>query len=135
MANRKLKVVLWIAGIGCGLSILGLLLPWSRLSAWMTVWGLEELPTGTIIAYAVRAGSATFALIGAFFLLVARDPVKYRPFLNLAIAGLIFVGLVCLVSGVAVGMQPPWYLTDVAFCWILGVLLLVWREPAQVGPE
>jgi hypothetical protein len=131
MAKRKLTVVLWIAGLGCLLSIFGLVLPWSWLRAWMTVWGLEELPAGPMIVYAVRAGSATFALIGAFFLLVASNPVKYRPFLNLAIAGLILVGLVCLVSGVAVGMRPPWYLTDVAFCWILGGLLLVWREPVQ----
>lgn len=131
MANRKLSVVLWIAGIGCLLSIFGVVLPWSWLSAWVTVWGLGELPAGTMVVYAVRAGSATFALVGVFFLLLATDPVRYRPFLNLGIAGLILVGLVCLVSGVAVGMQPPWYLTDVAFCWILGILLFVWREPAR----
>ena len=85
--------------------------------------------------YAMGAACATWAFVGVFFLLVARDPTTYAPFLNLAIAGLLFVGLVCLITGAAVSMQPPWYLTDVAFCWVIGLLLLLWRQSRGVARE
>jgi hypothetical protein len=122
MGTRRLKVVLWIAGLGCGIAILGVVLPWSWLSSWAAAYGLEEVSPTPLRVYATRAASATWAFVGLFFLLVARDPLAYAPFLN-------------LVTGVAVNMQPPWYLTDVAFCWVIGLLLVAWRQPKPVTAD
>jgi hypothetical protein len=97
--------------------------------------GTARLSASPLRVYGMRAACATWAFVGVFFLLVARDPTTYAPFLNLAIAGLLFVGLVCLITGVAVSMRPPWYLTDVAFCWVIGLLLLRWRQPRSVASE
>jgi len=135
MSDRRLRVVLWIAGVGCGIAIFGVVVPWDWLSSWSAAYGLEEMSADPLWVYGMRAACATWAFVGVFFLLVARDPTAYAPFLNLAIGGLLFVGLVCLITGAAVSMQPPWYLTDVAFCWVVGLLLLLWRQPRAVASE
>ncbi|HJN15694.1 MAG TPA: hypothetical protein QGH10_09400 [Armatimonadota bacterium] len=129
MARKKLKATLLVAAAGCGLSVLGVVLPWSWLAAWMRMFGAHYVPADPMIVYAVRASSAAFVFIGIFFALVARDPQRFAPFLDLAIVGLLAVGTVCLVVGVATGMAP-WYLLDVAFCWVLAVLMAAWRKPA-----
>jgi hypothetical protein len=139
MADRRLRVVLWVAGAGCGMAAFGVVAPWDWMSSWMAAFGAEEMSASPMRVYGMRAACATWVFVGLFFLLVARNPLAYAPFLNLAIGGLLCVGLVCLITGVAVGMQPPWYLTDVAFCWIIGALLWVWRpspgaEAAEADP-
>ncbi len=135
MAERKLKIVLWLAGVGCGLAIFGVVVPWHWLTSWMAAFGDNDMSASPMRVYEMRAACATWSFVGLSFLLVARDPDTYRPFLNLGIGGLLAVGLVCLVTGVAVGMQPPWYLTDVAFCWVIGLLLLLWRPARRVDPD
>jgi len=126
---RKLRIVLYVAAAGCGLSVFGIVLPWNWLSGWTAAWGLGGIPPGPLAVYAIRTVSATFVFIGLFFLLIARDPVTYAPFLNLATAALLVIGLVCLIVGPSAGMRPPWYLVDFVFCWVTGFLLVAWRRP------
>jgi len=129
MARKKLRAVLLVAAAGCGVSVLGVILPWKWLAAWIGMFGAHYLPADPMIVYAVRSSSAAFVFVGIFFALVARDPQRFAPFLDLGIAGLLVVGAVCLVVGVGTGMAP-WYLLDVAFCWVLAMLMVAWRKPA-----
>ena len=126
MGDRKLKTALWVAAVGCWTCIFGVLLPWSWLSGSAGLFGME-IPSGPLTVYAVRACSMLFVFVGVFFALIAGDPRRYAPFLSLGIAGLLIMGVVCLVTGLAVGMWPPWFLTDAAFCFVLGGLMLAWR--------
>ena len=135
MTDRGLKIVLWIAAVGCGISILGVVVPWSWLAGCMAMYGLGAVPATPLFVYLMRTGCATYGLIGLYFLVLAGNPRAYAPFLKLSIGGLMFVGLVCLVTGLALNMRPPWYLGDVLFCWIIGLLLLVWYPKAQVPSE
>ena len=128
MANKKLRVVLWIIGVGCGVSILGVVVPWSWFEGWMAIWGFDVAPRPPILlVYGGRVGSAILALVGVYFLVLARDPAAHAPFLKLGIGGLMFYGLVCLVTGLTLNMRPPWYLVDTLFSWVIGLLLLIWR--------
>ncbi len=135
MPDRGLKIVLWIAGVGWGSSIFMVVAPWSCYETCANMFGFGALPTGPAVVYGVRVMSAVSAFVGAYFLVLARNPRAYAPFLKLSIGGLMFVGLVCLVTGLALNMRPPWYLGDVFFCWIIGLLLLVWYPKAQVPSE
>jgi len=132
MTDRGLKIVLWIAAVGWGHSIFAVLAPWSWFEGWVAMLGLGALPTGPVVVYGVRVVCAVSAFVGAYFLLLATNPRAYVPFLNLGIGGLIFVGLVCLIAGLALNMRPPWYLGDVLFCWIIGLLLLMWYPKAPL---
>jgi len=135
MADRGLKIVLWIAGVGCGISVLGVVVPWSWLEGWADMLGFGAVPTGPTVVYGMRVTSAVSAFVGVYFLILATNPRAYAPFLKLSIAGLMFVGLVCLVAGLTLNIRPPWYLGDVLFCWIIGLLLLVWYPKALVPSE
>lgn len=127
---RALKICLWIAGVGCLLSVFGIFLP---ISAWESVakyFGIESLhlPDSPLVEYAVRLMSATYAAAGVFYIILALRPMEYGllvPFSGLAA---VFVGVVCAITGLAVGMPLLWFLCDSASCTVLGVLILVfWR--------
>ncbi|MCK4850803.1 MAG: hypothetical protein KAT11_05595 [Phycisphaerae bacterium] len=128
---RALKICLWIAGIGCLLSVFGMFLP---ISAWESIakyFGIESLhlPDSPLVEYALRLMSATYVAVGAYLVILALNPMKYGvivPFTGLAA---VFLGVVCAITGLAVGMSVLWFLGDSVSCAILGVLILVfWRQ-------
>jgi len=126
---RALKICLWIAGIGCLLSVFGMFLPISVFESIAKFFGIESLPDSPLVMYAVRVMSATYAGVGGYFVILALHPMKYGvmiPFTGLAA---VFVGVVCGITGLAVGMPLVWLLGDSVSCTVLGVLILVfWRR-------
>ncbi len=125
---RALKICLWIAGVSCLLSVFGMFLPVSAIESITRVFGGEAFPDSPMFLYAVRLMSATYAAAGVFYIILALRPMEYGllvPFSGLAA---VFVGVVCAITGLAVGMPLLWFLGDSASCTVLGVLILVfWR--------
>lgn len=91
---KALKVALAICGIACAIALGGVFLPWSAVEKLAGLFGPAPLPEGPVAEYWFRLACAALGLSGVFFLLLARDPLRYEPLL-----GLFFVGLVCLVMG------------------------------------
>ena len=102
MKDRRLRIVLWVAGVGCGISFLGVFVPWSWLEGWMTAWGVAAVPAAPVFVYCLRVGCATWGFAGLYFLILATNPTAYAPFLNLAIAGAMVLGLVALQRNSAI---------------------------------
>ncbi len=134
MRDRGLKIVLWIAGVGWGSSIFMVVAPWSCVETCADMLGFGALPTGPAVVYGMRVMSAVSVFVGAYFIVLATNPRAYVPFLNLAIGGLMFVGLAALVAGAISNVPPLWYLGDGLSCWIMGFLLFIWRPRPQVAP-
>jgi len=126
---RGLKICLWIAGILCLLSVFGMFLPISTWESIAKVFGIESLPDSALFSYAARVMSATYVGAGVYFIILALHPMKYGvlvPFTGLAAAVL---GVVCAITGLAVGMPVLWFLGDSLSCTVLGVLIVVfWRQ-------
>ncbi|MHC4240211.1 MAG: hypothetical protein ACYSUC_10740 [Planctomycetota bacterium] len=74
---RALKICLWVAGILCLLSVVGMFLPLLAFESIARFFGVESLPDSPLVMYAVRAMSATYAGVGVFFVILALNPVKY----------------------------------------------------------
>jgi hypothetical protein len=71
---------------------------------------------------------ATFGLIGIFFVILARNPIKYGGMLPLAGFGILFMGLFSLVGGIRYGF-PVWsYIIDFIFCTVAGALIFILRK-------
>jgi uncharacterized membrane protein YjjP (DUF1212 family) len=71
-----------------------------------------------------------FGMIGIFFTILARNPLKYGAMLLLAAYGLLCYGVFCLAGGIRYGL-PVWaYYGDVVFGIVAGILLLVFRKKA-----
>jgi len=131
---RGLKICLWIAGIGCLLSVFGMFLP---ISAWQSIakiFGVESLPDSPLFEYAVRLMSATYVGVGVFFVILALDPMKYTVLMPFTGIAAVLLGLICGITGLAVKMPTLWFLGDSLSCLLLGVLILVfWRRAKKTS--
>ena len=125
---RALKICLWIAGILCLLSVFGMFLPIRVIESLAKAFGVQTLPDSPLCLYALRVMSATYAGVGVYFVILALRPMDYGvlvPFTGLAS---VFLGVVCAITGLVVGMPALWFLGDSLSCVVLGVLILVfWR--------
>jgi hypothetical protein len=122
---RALKICLWIAGVGCLLSVFGMFLPMPVFESIAKFFGIELLPDSPLLVYAVRLMSATYAAVGVFFIILALDPVKYGVMVPFSGVGAVFVGVVCAITGLLTAMPLWWFLGDSLSCLVLGVLILV----------
>jgi len=128
---RALKICLWIAGIGCLLSVFGMFLPVSWFETIAKFFGIESLPDSPQFMYAVRLMSATYAAVGVFFIILALDPVKYGVMVPFSALGALFVGVVCLIAGLLTAMPVWWFMGDSLSCLVLGVLILIFWQQAK----
>ncbi len=128
---RGLKICLWIAGIGCLLSVVGLFLPLSACESIAGFFGIETLPDSPLIMYAIRTVSATFIGIGVFFIILALNPMKYGVMVPFSGLVAVFIAVVCLITGLAVGMPATWFLGDSLSCLVLGILILAFWQQAK----
>ena len=133
---RPLKVVLVAFGLLCLLlTAPGAVAPWSSIVHWLGLLRLEPLPAQPFVVYCVRLSSLGFALIGVFFLVLATNPLRYRPMLALAVAGLLLTAVFAFSTGRMVAMSPPWYLGDTLVCLLAAVLILLWWPREQQAQE
>jgi hypothetical protein len=127
---RALKICLWITGVLCLLSVFGMFLP---ISVWESIakyFGIESLhlPDSPLVEYAVRLMSATYAAVGVYLVILALHPMKYGVMVPFTGIAAVLLGMVCAITGLAVGMPVWWFLGDSLSCVVPGILILVfWR--------
>ena len=133
---KALKAVLVAIGVLCVVCVLGAVLPWSALARFFEFFGVPALQPAPFLVYCVRTSSLACALIGLFFLVLSTDPLRYRPMLVLAVAGLFLLAVACLLIGWSVGMRPPWYFVDVAISLVAALLICkFWPGEAPPAPQ
>ena len=128
---RALKICLWIAGIGCLLSVFGMVLPVSSWEYIAKLFGVESFPDSLLFIYAVRVASGTYAAVGIFFIILALAPMKYGVMVPFSGLGAVFVGVVCAIAGLLASMPLWWFLGDSLSCLVLGILILVFWQQAK----
>jgi hypothetical protein len=134
MQMRGLKICLLITGILCLLAVVGLFLPLSAFESITAFFGIETLPDSPLIMYAIRVVSAMNVGIGVFFIILALNPVKYGVIVPFSGIVSVLLGVVCGITGSAVGMPAKWFLGDSLSCLVLGVLILVfWQKAKQTA--
>jgi len=131
---RALKICLWIAGLACLSSVIGMFLPISAWQSLARVFGIESVPDSPLFVYAARLMSATYAAVGVFFIILALNPIRYGVMVPFAGLASVFLGVVCAVTGFVVEMPTLWFLGDSLSCVVLGVLILVfWQQAKQTS--
>ncbi len=131
---RALKICLWIAGVGCLLSVFGMFLPVRLVESLAKVFGGPAFPDSPLCLYALRVVSATYVGVGVFFIILALRPVNYGVLVPFSGLAAVFLGVVCGITGPAAGMPVLWFLGDSLSCAVLGVLILVfWRQAKMAG--
>jgi len=136
---KQLKIVLWICGIAFLLNFAAMFIPWRVIVSLCEFWQLEVPRVAPFTAYTTRLLQACLGLVGVFLVILATDPLRYRPMLALAGYGGIVLGLVFLVWGVRYGLPAIAFYAKV-ICWVIvGALILVFRtraiEEERAQPE
>ena len=128
---KALKFCLWLTGIVCLLSVVGVVAPLKNIQWFMGLFGIESLPDSPLFLYMLRLICATWAGIGIFFIILALNPLSYGVLVPLSALFLILVGAVCGVTGFITKMPFKWYASDLLSCVILGLLILIFYPQAK----
>ena len=127
---KGLKTVLWICAVCCLSGFVFAALPWRAFTALCHWVGIQPPAAEAITVFMFRLSLAIFGMIGIFFVILARNPLKYGAMLLLAAYGLVCYGVFSLVGGLRYGL-PVWtYAGDVIFGVVAGVLLVFFRKKA-----
>ncbi|MFC1556872.1 hypothetical protein ACFL5L_02680 [candidate division KSB1 bacterium] len=131
---KGLKIVLWVVGIAGVLCFLSVIVPWTWISRIVSSYNWDISGFQGFQKYWFRIGPAGYGFIGIFFIMLARNPLKYGAMLLLGGYGLLVFGLFCLFWGIYYTFPILNWLGDLLFSWITGGLILYLRTKAGDQP-
>jgi hypothetical protein len=128
---KALKIILWISAIGSSLSgFVTAILPWHVITGFIASSGVQPPGDEPSTIYMFRLGFMAYGMMGVFFGILARNPLKYGVMLPFAACFLVCYSLFRLVGGILY-QYPIWhYMGDVITGIVFGVLILILRKRA-----
>ena len=119
------RIFLLVGAIGWGISILGVLLPWSVMDIILQNMGSSAPVTDVQVQYWFRMATGAWSMIGFLYFMVLLKPQKYNNLIPLLAWGTLFEGIVLLIHGVYLHLPIFPFAGDVGFCLIVGCGLLL----------
>ena len=119
------RIFLLAGAIGWGVSILGVLLPWSVMDIVLQNMGAASPITDVQVQYWFRMATGAWSIIGFLYLIVLLKPQKYNNLIPLLAWGTVFEGIVLLIHGLYLNLPLFPFAGDVGFCLIVGGGLLL----------
>ena len=119
------RIFLLAGAIGWGISILGVLLPWSIMDIVLQNMGTASPITDVQVQYWFRMATGAWSIIGFLYLIVLLKPQKYNNLIPLLAWGTVFEGIVLLIHGLYLNLPLFPFAGDVGFCLIVGGGLLL----------
>ena len=127
---KTLKIILWVSAIGCLSGFINVIIPWPLITDWMLFTGVEPIGNEPASIYMFRLGFMAYGMMGIFFAILAKNPLKYGAMLPLSACFLIGYGLLRLVGGI-IYQFPVWhYIGDFIVSIAFGVSIFVFRSRA-----
>ena len=125
MYSRLLKLILVMAALGWGISILGVFLPWHVAISGLRGLGAGDVPNDPMLNYWVRMAGGGFTMIGVIFAAILVQPRRFSVLLPLMAYLSVAEGVILLISGIWLKLPPFPFLGDTGFCFFIGASLLV----------
>jgi len=125
MKLKLLKFFLALGAITWIAAAPGIVLSWESSLAAMQSLGAGELPHDRMLDYWLRMASGAFTLIGCIYLLLLLQPRRYRDFIPWMGGFSLIEGLLLLVHGLRLKLNPWPFYGDVAACLFAGIGILV----------
>ena len=119
------RIFLLAGAIGWGISIFGVLLPWSVMDIVLQNMGAASPVTDVQVQYWFRMATGAWSIIGFLYLIVLLKPQKYNNLISLLARGTVFEGIVLLIHGLYLNLPLFPFAGDVGFCLIVGGGLLL----------
>ena len=126
---KTLKIILWFIAICAILSgFFNAILPWHIINDWMTITGSPNLGNEPATIYMYRICFMAYGMIGVFFGILARNPLRYGAMLPFAASFLLCYASFRLIGGVLYQYPIGLYIGDVVLNILLGFLILFLRK-------
>ncbi len=119
-----LRLFLLSAAVAWGVSVFGIVLPWSIVEKELCGFGAKP-HIDTMVQYWLKMAAAVYTLMGCFFAMVTIWPTKYRSVIGLIGIGHIVLGAVFMVNGVLLGIEAIPLFVDVGFCFFVGIGIVI----------
>ena len=119
------RIFLLAGAIGWGISVFGVLLPWSVMDIVLQNMGAASPITDVQVQYWFRMATGAWSIIGFLYLIVLLKPQKYNNLIPLLGWGTLFEGVVLLIHGLYLNLPLFPFAGDVGFCLIVGGGLLL----------
>jgi hypothetical protein len=78
--------------------------------------------------YIYKVLGAFVICLGVFLFVIVERPSRYAPLIRIFSAGFLLIGLVMSIGGILSGLSLIHYLPDFIYCFLVSVLLLLYRE-------
>ena len=121
---------LW-AAFGWGISIYGVFASWESAVVELKGLGCIDIPHDPMLDYWLRMAAGAFTGIGLFLLILACKPVQFPNVIPIVGALLAFEGIVLLVHGIRLNLEPLPFYVDVAFCLSTGIGIWLLRNEVK----
>ncbi|HUS91295.1 MAG TPA: hypothetical protein VM695_05560 [Phycisphaerae bacterium] len=132
-AERLLKLVLLLCGLGCVCGLPGLYMPagWmARAHEWL---GMGEFPSAPIAEYLARLTSGLYAMYGGLVVLMATDVRRFAPLITAQALMLVAVSASSLFYAWGTGIPTWWLIGDIAATALFGGMVLVLQRKVRAG--
>ena len=126
-----LRLFLLSAAMAWGVSVLGLVLPWSVVERELSELGAKS-GIDIMVQYWLKMAAGVYTLMGCFFVMVAIRPIKYRSVIGPIGFAHILLGTVFMVNGLVLGIGAIPLYADVGFCFFVGLGIVVANKKLQV---
>src|SRR5688572_30322393 len=118
---RLLKILLRLSGGATVIAFAAMLLPVDWMAALHEPAGLGEFPRTAVVEYLARSIAGLYGFHGALVLMIARDPLRFRPFVTYVATLNIVFGLMLIAIDLHAGMPWFWTLVEGPAIVVVGV--------------
>lgn len=124
-----LRIVLFFTGLGWGLTVIGVFLPWDFATEHLEIFGGSgPIPDDPMLNYWLRMASGAFGIIGVFFLISAWKPHEYKNIIPLLGWLSLFEGFVLLYYGLLFNLRFFPFVLDVSIGLVPGIAILLLKK-------
>jgi hypothetical protein len=131
MPLRLLRLFLFSAAIGWGVTGVGVFASWPQVNAIAQGMGAKPIAYDPMLDYWLRMISGAFALVGLWYLALALWPRKFAAAIPWFGAMMLAEGVILLAHGLRLGLGPFPFYGDVSACLILGAGILFLSRAAR----
>lgn len=117
------------AGLGWGLTIAGVFLPWDWATEHLEKFGGSgKIPNDVMLNYWMRMAAGAFGFVGVFFLLAAWKPYEYKNIIPILAYGSLVEGAILLFYGLKFNLPLFPFGPDVAIALVPGIGILLMKN-------
>ena len=113
-AAKLLKLLLWLDGLGCAVSVFPLYMPASWMAAGHEWLGLGSWPAGPVAEHLARLTSGLYAVYGILVIVMATDVRRYAPLITAQAVLIACLGWTGTFFGWPIGIPKWWLIGDAA---------------------